>query len=640
MNLFNISLKNIKNSFSNYAMYFISIVFSVFIFFSFKSIQYNSALDGLTSKPQTAIKSASIVVALFAFLFIYYSNVFFLNRRNNEIGTYSILGMRKRQIDKIFLYETLIIGIGAISLGVVLGFLFSKIMTMMLVKMMGQAVVVNMNLSFNALTQTIIVFAMIFIIISFRNILILRNKKLIDLFKKEREEVKQEKFSNLKGIVGTIMILLSYVIAKSNLIFLNLVAVPLILVIIIPGTFLFFSSAVYSILNFIKKNKGFYYKGRNLIAFSELSYKIKNNSRILATIAILIATSVTVLGFTVSLYYDIDRSIEEGYKYSYTIRQDIPLINEKIDNILKKYNQLDKVLLDKNVQFIEGNMSYTLVNKKSNIAKNTVSNVEIMKESDYRELEKYQNRDYKDLSSDDEVYYITGPFSSMMYKSITNSNIKIDGYDKEFNVVKEVQSNLVNENSTFEIVVVRDDVFNKLIKSDNTRELRIIDTNEKHSDLDMSLEMREVAESGNEFMYPMNFTSKIEAYTTSIETNGLLLFIGVFLSAVFLLCTGSIILFKQLSSIYDDKDRYILLKKLGANNKDIEKMISKQLKVVFLLPLIVGTIHNIFAMSIVQRLMPRSILVPVLITLGIYYSGYFIYYFITLKYAKTMVLSK
>ncbi|HHN8249016.1 FtsX-like permease family protein [Clostridioides difficile] len=133
------------------------------------------------------------------------------------------------------------------------------------------------------------------------------------------------------------------------------------------------------------------------------------------------------------------------------------------------------------------------------------------------------------------------------------------------------------------------------------------------------------------FTYPFNFTSSIESYNNLIKLSGLMLFIGIFLSVVFLLCTGSIILFKQLSNIYDDKERYIMLTKLGANNKDIEKIISKQLKVIFLIPLVVGTVHNLFAMSIAQKF------IPIIITLVIYFIGYFIYYFLTLKYALNMI---
>lgn len=134
-----------------------------------------------------------------------------------------------------------------------------------------------------------------------------------------------------------------------------------------------------------------------------------------------------------------------------------------------------------------------------------------------------------------------------------------------------------------------------------------------------------------EFTYPFNFTSSIESYNNLIKLSGLMLFIGIFLSVVFLLCTGSIILFKQLSNIYDDKERYIMLIKLGANNKDIEKIISKQLKAIFLLPLVVGTVHNLFAMSIAQKFIPRSLLAPIIITLVIYYNRILHILFLNIK---------
>ena len=142
------------------------------------------------------------------------------------------------------------------------------------------------------------------------------------------------------------------------------------------------------------------------------------------------------------------------------------------------------------------------------------------------------------------------------------------------------------------------------------------------------------------FSYPFNFTSKVKSYTELMQIGGLMLFIGTFLSIVFLLCTGSIILFRQLSSIYDDKDRYTILKKIGAGNKDIEKILSKQLKIIFILPFIIGALHSLFAMMILQKIISRSIIIPVTITLILYLLGYFMYYLITFKYAKEMIINE
>ncbi|RDY23828.1 ABC transporter permease [Romboutsia maritimum] len=640
MNLFNISLKNVKNSFSNYIMYFVSIIFSVFIFFSFKSIQYNEALSILGDKSRTSINAASSVIALFSFLFIYYSNGFFLNRRKQEIGTYSMLGMRKNQIGKIFLYETFLMGIGAIIIGIILGFLFSKLMTMMLIKIMGVSVIVKMNLSVKALIQTIIVFIAIFIIIGVRNILVIKNKKLIDLFKKQSEKQSKNKFVKIKGVLGIALIVLSYAIANSDFIIKEISFAPVILVTIVPGTFLFFSSAVSLILNLVKNKKSLYYKGRNLIAFSELSYKIKSNSKILATIAILIATSATILGFTISFYYDINRNIQENYKYSFTINAENEAVNKKVDNILNKYYKSNKVKYDKVIELLKRDVNYDIVYKykKDGFKENREASINIIRESDFKSLRKYKGEEYNDLSSDENIHFVSDEYSRSFIKSIANTKLNIKDDKKTFKVEEDINHLQLNEQSTFDLVVVKDNVFDLLKKKDNLVKLRVIDVSQGKELLKMSLEIEKVVNDNMKFNYPFNFTSQIASYRSLIEMNGLMLFIGVFLSAVFLLCTGSIILFKQLSSIYDDKDRYIMIKKLGANNKDIERMLSKQLKIVFLLPLIVGTMHNLFAMALLQKLMPRSIVVPVIVTLAIYYTGYFMYYFITLKYAKDMVL--
>ena len=639
MNLFNVSLKNVKNSMSNYVMYFVSIVFSVFIFFSFKSIQYNDSLNNINKGLKSGINAASVVIVVFAFMFIYYSNMFFINRRKKEIGTYSLLGMRKRQIGKIFLYESFIIGIAAIFLGMLFGFIFAKLMTMILIKLMGGSIVVKMSLSLNAIVQTVGAFLVMFIIIGMKNNIMIRRKELIDFFKKETEVLNTNKtLLIVKGILGIALIIMSYVIARSEMLLKNITVAPIILVLIIPGTFLFFSSAVSIIFNLVKKNKIFYYRGRNLIAFSELSYKVSSNSKMLSTIAILVATSVTALGFTVSLYYDVSKNIEENYKYSYNINADNEKVNSEIDNILNKNKENHNIKFDKTVELIEKEVKYDLIRKKDKNKEESNTGIQLIKESDFQSIMKQQNRDYSKLKNKNAVYYITDKGMTLLYESLENMEIKLPDENKTFIIDKEYTDLLLNRQTTYDLVVVKDNVFNEVKTKENLYKLRVIDISNERTALSMSTDIKNIVNENIKFNYPFNFTSSITMYKEYLEVFGLMLFIGIFLSIIFLLCTGSIILFKQLSSIYDDKERYTMLKKIGAKNKDIEKVLSKQLKVMFLLPIIVGTMHNLFAMTIVQKLIPRSIVVPMIITLGVYYLGYFIYYVITLKYAKNMII--
>ncbi|MCC0667026.1 ABC transporter permease [Clostridioides sp. ZZV14-6153] len=642
MSLFKIAIKNVKKNFLSYFMYFVSIVFSVFIFFSFKSIEYNEALSLLGRRAKIGINTSSIVIVVFVFLFIYYSNSFFFNRRRQEIGTYSLIGMRKNQIGRIFLYETFLMGIFAILIGISLGFLFSKLMTMILVKLMKEIIGVKMTLSIKALIQTLVIFVVIFVVIGIRNIIVISNKKIVELFKKSPEKYTNKRFIKLKGILGILLIVFSYLMSSSYFIIENIMFSVFILITIIPGTFLFFSSIMSIIIDVAKKKKSFYYKGRNLIAFSELGFKLKNNSRVLAIIAILIATSVTMLGFTISLYYDIDRNINENYKYSYTINAENYLVNKEIDKLLYKYKEDDKIFFDKTIELINRDVNFKLYYKKGGVYRENTVLVDFIKESDFKKLRQYQNSNYEELTSEEHVYYVSDSYKKMFLKNTGTQKIDIYLKEKEnmslFTVQKNILEPEINSQSTFDLIVVEDNVFNRLKLDGKSRLLRLIDIKNEKKEFDMSLRLKNIVDKNMKSTYPFNFTSSIENYNNLIRLSGLMLFIGIFLSVVFLLCTGSIILFKQLSNIYDDKERYIMLKKLGANNQDIEKIISKQLKVVFLLPLIIGTIHNLFAMSIAQKFITRSLFIPIIITLAIYYIGYFIYYFITLKYAQNMII--
>ncbi|MBZ1283520.1 ABC transporter permease, partial [Clostridioides difficile] len=637
MTLFRIAMQNVKNSFFNYLMYFISIVFSVFVFFSFKSIEYNEVLSSLGEKTRMSINTSSIVIVVFVFLFIYYSNSFFFNRRRREVGTYSLLGMRKNQIGKIFLYETFLMGIVAILIGIFLGLLFSKLMTMMLLKLMNEMIVVNMNLSIKALVKTLAVFLIIFIVIGIRNTIVIRNKRIIELFNKYPEKYKFKKFIKLKCVLGVLLIAISYLMSISYFIAENIMLSVFILVTIIPGTFLFFSSTMYMIIDAVKKRKSFYYKGQNLIAFSELGFKLKSNSSVLAVIAILIATSVTMLGFTISLYYDIDRNISENYKYSYTINLGNSYVNNEIDKLLYKYKKDNKIIFDKTIELIDKDINIEMYYKNGNSYIEDRTSVDIIRESDFKKLRQYQNNNYEELTSKKSVYYVSDSYKKIFFKDFEIEKINLhikdtNEYDINlFKVQKSILEPEINSQATFDLIVVKDDVFNQLKLHGNFRLIRLIDIKNEKKELDLTLKLKNIVSENMKFTYPFNFTSSIESYNNLIKLSGLMLFIGIFLSVVFLLCTGSIILFKQLSNIYDDKERYIMLIKLGANNKDIEKIISKQLKVIFLMPLVVGTVHNLFAMSIAQKFIPRSLLVPIIITLVIYFIGYFIYYFLTLK---------
>lgn len=644
MKLYSISLKNLKNSISNYTMYFISIVFCVFIFFSFKSIQYNSAMDSVSEKINIGVNSGSVVIAIFVFLFIYYSNSFFVNRRLREIGTYNLLGMRKSKIGFIFLLETIIMGLVAILIGVLFGFVFSKLMTMILLKLMNQMVVVKLSFSFTAFLQTLAVFLSIFIVIGIRNVLFIRNKKLIELFYKSPEKVSESKFVALKGILGIVLIVTAYVMATGSFIEKYFTNVFYILIPILPGTFLFFSSAVTLIINIVRKNKKFYYKGRNLVAYSELKYKVMKNSRILATIAILIATSATVFGLTASLYYAKSANIEENFKFSFVTNASKESVDTKIDKILKEHEKTNPVLFDKKIELLDYDGEYKVTQKRDGTVTDDKGEVSLIKQSDFKSIIKHQGSEYKEIEKNNGAVIISSKITSTIFENSKGNTLTLKSLNEkldtkyEYKIEDEIFDTKVNINTSHNMIVVKDSAYDMLMKNGSVRKIRLIDVDNQEKSQELSKDIEKVIKSNFNSDYPFDFSAFVYYYDDMNDATGITLFIGLFLAVVFMLCTGSIIFLKQLSDIYDDKGRYIKLKKLGASDKDISNILSKQLKIVFILPLAVGTVHNLFAMTIGQKLVSVSIVPPVLFTLLLYFIVYFVYYVMTLKYAKKLIL--
>ncbi|HGM1148027.1 TPA: ABC transporter permease [Clostridioides difficile] len=419
------------------------------------------------------------------FIYILFKLIFF-NRRRREVGIYSLLGMRKNQIGKIFLYETFLMGIVVILIGIFLGLLFSKLMTMMLVKLMNEMIVVNMNLSIKALAQTLAVFLIIFIVIGIRNTIVIRNKRIIELFNKSPKKYRFKKFIKLKCALGVLLIAISYLMSISYFIAENIMLSVFILVTIIPGTFLFFSSAMYMIIDAVKKRKSFYYKGQNLIAFSELGFKLKSNSSVLAVIAILIATSVTMLGFTISLYYDIDRNISENYKYSYTINLGNSYVNNEIDKLLYKYKKDNKIIFDKTIELIDKDINIEMYYKNGNSYIEDRTSVDIIRKSDFKKLRQYQNNNYEELTSKESVYYVSDSYKKIFFKDFEIEKINLhlkdtNEYDINlFKVQKSILEPEINSQATFDLIVVKDNVFNQLKLHENSRLIRLIDIkNEK-----------------------------------------------------------------------------------------------------------------------------------------------------------------
>lgn len=635
MILFNIAKKNIKKNLKGYFLYFFSIIFTVGIYYAFKNLQYNPSIDAAlsgSSKASAAFNAASIVIALFSVLFIWYSNSFFIKKRKKEIGLYALLGIENKDIGLLLFFETLIIGVAAIVIGIIAGVVFSKMMLGILIKLIGLNLSINFAVSIKGIFETFILFMLIFLIIAYQSNRIIYKFKLIELFKASSVSEKAKKGSKLLAVVSIIFIVSGYAIYLSALIGIDLIVVafPTLFMVVI-GTFLFFSSFMLFIIKRQQKNGDNYYKGLNMISTSQLLYRIKSNAKMLSIIAILSATTLTAIGVSISVYFMSSQLVEQQAPYSYTLSLDNKEYIKEFENILE--DSKDHKLVDK---FVLSYIDLESYKENSHGFKDTY---QIMSLSNLNEILKLNGK--KEIEGIDDNEFIHVYPEEIGFDTKSFININNNGKDVKLNLKSHIDKKLYNSFSPSEMVVVSDNEFKNLKANNELKHYYTYNiTNQKDGDKfdEKVSKLTEKYYTEDQKRPASSYVlSYYEAFKDEFTTSGIMVFIGVFVGLVFLVCTGSVIFFKLLSEAQDEAPRYTVLNKIGVDEDDIKSSVYKQVGFNFFLPLILGSLHSIVANYVVCKILGQNLSIVMLWTLIPYSIIYIIYYLTTSKFYFNIV---
>lgn len=635
MTLFSIAIRNVKKNFYNYFLYFASMIFSIMIYYTFTSIQYNEQvlqIAGASQKVDVALKASSIVIAIFSAIFIWYSNSFFTRKRKKEIGLYSLMGVKKKQIGRMLFYENTVMGVLALGAGILIGSLLSKLFAMLLIRLMGFDAIVKFTIIPKAILNTIIVFAILFLVTSIHGYTIIYRFKLVELFRAEKTSEREPKVSLLYAILSIILIGGGYwwYINGLNITTNFLAIIFLTLAAVVSGTYFLFSSLVIFIIKLSKSNRKRYFKGINMIGTSQLLYRIKSQSRTLATIAILSASTLTALSVITSMYYDTSTKMDKNYPFSYAYFSSNRSLDKKIEDAINKYPK-NKLLSSIEVETVRVKGSYPKSYK--NAPKE--GSIYLIPETKYNEIARIRGLKELKLNSSDETYIVDEWYIKKLNESYTDKTtvINMGSEKKSLKVIDFTNEPLFNQLMLPQLIVVKEDVFRQAYSSGKMFRMKMYITDNKKDSKKQSEQIRTIIDNENldEYPFAYAYTSYYENYSGNLSTTGLIIFIGAFLGLVFLTATGSIIFFKQLSEANDDMGRYRILKNIGVNRGEIKKSIGKQMLFVFLLPLIVGATHSLVAVSLLSVFLGGGLYVPVGVTIGIYSVIYLIYYILTVN---------
>lgn len=634
-----IVIKNLRRSIQHYSMYVFSITMSVMLFFGFVTLKYSDDLKGLQSgvKPDAGIKIGITLLTVIIVIFLLYANQLFIKRRSREMGLYQLIGMTKREVFKIFALENLVLFALTVISGTILGFFSSKILLMILYKIIGVNQEAHLDFSIQALLQTVILMIVIYIIISIQNYIFIKRKTILTLMNEHHAtdtKIKKIKLYELIfGAIGIIMIISGYYL--SSVLFDNskgmidlYTRMLTILFLTIVGAYLLFRCSISLIFNTIRKYKRGMLTVTDVVSTSSIMHKMKTNALSLTIIAIVSALAVGLLSLSYISYYNAAETARDTSPDDYIfIKEDKAkqfkeeLKNEgipyKVHDFHVTFYKLDDSKVFKARNDMEGQQSNspTVVAKASDFKDINLKNDEVA-------IVGYSDMLDKVVTVDDKepiVYKVNNETKKLKVKSINN--------DKYL-------ASIVSFNSP--VNVVSDDAFNEMkkneAKNDSYNDQYGINLKNKQDIKKAESIFAKVAKDENGGALSYN-----EIYKNSKSTLGLMLFVLGFLGIAFLLSTGCIIYIKQIDETEDETSNYKILRKLGYTSRDMSRGIALKIGFNFALPLIIGLCHGYFAAKSGWFFMGESFYTPVLIVMSLYSLIYVLFGVLAYIHSKRVI---
>lgn len=619
-----------------YLPYILTCIGMVMMFYI---IHYLAAMPTLKDMPggdtmEMVLGLGTWVVALFAVIFLFYTNSFLMRRRQKEFGLYNMLGMGKNHLSLLLLWENGILFVISMVGGLLGGILLSKMAELFMLMLLGGEVTYTLQIDPGAFGDTWVIFIPVFALIFLKGLIQIRRSSAIALIKSETVGEKPPRANYLLGIFGILILAGAYYIAlsiESPLIAMAWFFVAVCMVMI--ATYLLFISGSVMLCRLLQKNKHYYYKPNHFVSVSSMVYRMKRNGAGLASICVLSTMVLVIMMGAGSLYAGKEDSLNTRYPHEFAVSVDFltdgetkRYSEEKADYF---YAQVDEVLnsCDVTTQNAEQVLSTTATGMLKNGAlildPSTVdaANTETMEY--VTQVYLIPLSAYNQCMGTDKTLNSGEVFLHCVRRTYDAPAIMLS--DGTVLTVKEHLSDMMGSGEAAmqiipSVFIVTDDMeavmesFNKELGSTSGEyKCRLEVSYSFDADLSEEQQMelgeairervRELDYTGDGGFYSYNVACKAEERADFYGLFGGIFFLGIFLSILFLAATVLIIYYKQITEGYEDEARFEIMRKVGMTAKDIRRSINSQMLTVFFLPLVTAAIHTAFAFPIVQKLL-------------------------------------
>lgn len=647
-----LALSNIKRNKDIYKPYIFASSLMVLVYYVFRVINSNPGISGVpNSNILDLVMTIGVYVAMgFSMIFILYANSFLMKRRKKELGLYGILGLEKRHVAFLMALETAFAGIISIAAGIIFGLVFSKLAFMILLKLIHFSGDSKLVIEGGTILNAVLFFAAIFLVILIYNLFQVSLSRPIDLLKSGNKGEREPKGSAVMTAAGLIFLLTGYAAAQimSDIGYIFFFAAPTVVCVII-GTYLLFVAGSIAVLKRLKRNKKIYYKPYNFVSISGLIYRMKQNAVGLASICILCTMVIITLATTFSLQIGIKDSVGKNYAddvaaSSMPEKEYTEAMRKAVDKYSAVYHvNIDEFYMMRDREFCgyfdeSGTFRSAWVPHEDGSGYSTRAGyirMNLLSAADYEEItgEKLNlKQDEAVMIFNKDVWSRPVPFgyideNTRLQLKNMQKGMTLHLYDDgSADLTGKGEKHVVDENLT--ITDLRQD--GKLLNGkyrtrdsiylvvadeekaaacsneywDSERYAAILNFTGLESDRQLFIEnvKAEMDATG----YGCYFNSLDLVLASYYTAYGGLIFIGVFLSLLFLMAMVIIIYYKQMSEGFEDRERYHILMQVGIDESDVKRTISRQVKSIFMLPLAVAVIHTAAAFKMIGKLVAMA----------------------------------
>ncbi|BDU84062.1 ABC transporter permease [Clostridium perfringens] len=641
---FKLAFKNIKKSYKNYVIYFLTLIFGICIFYTFNSIESQSVMMELNEQKQSAFMMAeqligyfSVFIAFVLGFLIVYANNYLIKRRKKEFGIYMTLGMENGSLSKMIFLETLFIGAISLGIGVVLGIMLSQALSV-LTAYMFQVDLTKFQFVFSPLgfKRTVLCFSIIYLVVLIFNFISVRKIKLIDLLtaskRNEKPTIKNLWVSVILflvslGILGTAY----YKVIHDGIAFASFNALGLPILLGCIGTFIFFYSLTGFFLKVIQGNKKFYLRDLNMFVMKQISSKINTTFVSLSFICLMLFLAICTFSGGLGINRAINADLKDLTKFDVTFWSNS---GENIENLLKEKNiDISNIAKeDSNMVMYDSKIKYSSFLSKEGMTamKNyfPVANdndILVIGENGYNNTLKLLGKEPVNLKENQ--YLAVGNIDEMkkwVNESLENGKkINISGKTLEPENKKYENINLYNFTMKGDILifVVKDSLLEGLKPVSSRFNMMLKDNSNTKEELE---EVRDQLVESQVYSI-----TKKEIYDNAAGLGATMAYLGIYLGLIFIITSAVVLAIQQLTESTDNVERYRLLKEIGVDQKMINKAIFTQVGVYFMLPLSLAIVHSIVGLKISSTIVGvfgnASIMPNIIITAIIFviiYGGY------------------